>query len=378
MNTPEQNKSLAAHIEHTLLKPDSTLEQITKLCEEAIQYGFNSVCVAPYFVQHAKKTLKKNDINVVTVVGFPLGYNTVSSKVEETKKAINSGAHEIDMVINISALKSNDIATVQNDIQSVVTACHLQNKICKVIIETCYLNEDEIKLACKICADCEADYVKTSTGYGTEGMVLHKGRISEMATGEGEGKTLVSTLPSYLNALAGRGVHIVTVNDYLARRDCEWNAPLFEFHGLRVDCIDYHQPNSAARRNAYLADITYGTNNEFGFDYLRDNMASNLDELVQRKHHYAMVDEVDSVLIDDARTPLIISGPVPKGDDQQFYQLKPRIEKLVNAQKAYINTALTDAKKLIAAGNDKEGGFKLLQAYLHYPIHFLLFEPILY
>lgn len=197
------------------------------------------------------------------------------------------------------------------------------------------------------------------------GMVLHKGRISEMATGEG--KTLVSTLPSYLNALAGRGVHIVTVNDYLARRDCEWNAPLFEFHGLRVDCIDYHQPNSGARRNAYLADITYGTNNEFGFDYLRDNMASNLDELVQRKHHYAMVDEVDSVLIDDARTPLIISGPVPKGDDQQFYQLKPRIEKLVNAQKAYINTALTDAKKLIGAGSDKEGGFKLLQAYRGLP-----------
>ncbi|MFY8021962.1 MAG: deoxyribose-phosphate aldolase [Bacteroidia bacterium] len=172
MSTPEQNKSLAEHIEHTLLKPDASLEHITKLCEEAIQYGFNSVCVAPYFVQHAKKTLKKNNINVVTVVGFPLGYNTVSSKVEETKKAINSGAQEIDMVINISALKSGDIATVQNDIQSVVTACHLQNKICKVIIETCYLSEEEIKLACKICADCEADYVKTSTGYGTAGATV--------------------------------------------------------------------------------------------------------------------------------------------------------------------------------------------------------------
>jgi len=197
------------------------------------------------------------------------------------------------------------------------------------------------------------------------GIVLHKGRISEMATGEG--KTLVSTLPSYLNALAGRGVHIVTVNDYLARRDAEWNAPLFEFHGLRVDCIDYHQPNSAQRRNAYLADITYGTNNEFGFDYLRDNMASSIDELVQRKHHYAMVDEVDSVLIDDARTPLIISGPVPRGEDQQFYALKPRIEKLVAAQRAYINTALADAKKLIGQGNDKDGGFKLLQAYRGMP-----------
>ena len=197
------------------------------------------------------------------------------------------------------------------------------------------------------------------------GIVLHQGKISEMATGEG--KTLVSTLPAYLNALSGQGVHIVTVNDYLARRDCEWNGPLFEFHGLRVDCIDYHQPNSPERRNAYTADLIYGTNNEFGFDYLRDNMARDLTELVQRKHHFAMVDEVDSVLIDDARTPLIISGPVPKGDDQQFHALKPRIEKIVNAQKAFANTALNEAKKLIAAGNDKEGGFRLLQAYRGLP-----------
>jgi preprotein translocase subunit SecA len=197
------------------------------------------------------------------------------------------------------------------------------------------------------------------------GIVLHEGKISEMATGEG--KTLVSTLPAYLNALAGQGVHIVTVNDYLAKRDCEWNAPLFEFHGLRVDCIDYHEPNSPERRNAYAADITYGTNNEFGFDYLRDNMARDVQELVQRKHHFAMVDEVDSVLIDDARTPLIISGPIPKGDDQQFHVLKPRIERLVNAQKTYINTALSDAKKLVAAGNEKDGGFKLLQAYRGLP-----------
>ena len=199
------------------------------------------------------------------------------------------------------------------------------------------------------------------------GIVLHQGKISEMATGEG--KTLVSTLPAYLNALAGQGVHIVTVNDYLARRDCEWNAPLFEFHGLRVDCIDYHQANSPERRNAYMADLTYGTNNEFGFDYLRDNMSRDITELVQRKHHFAMVDEVDSVLIDDARTPLIISGPVPKGDDQQFHQLKPRIEKLVAAQKNYINTALADAKKLIAVNNDKDGGFKLLQAHRGLPKH---------
>jgi preprotein translocase subunit SecA len=197
------------------------------------------------------------------------------------------------------------------------------------------------------------------------GVVLHSGKISEMATGEG--KTLVSTLPAYLNALGGQGVHVVTVNDYLARRDCEWNGPLFEFHGLRVDCLDYHQPNSPERRNAYLADITYGTNNEFGFDYLRDNMSRDVSELVQRKHHFAMVDEVDSVLIDDARTPLIISGPIPKGDDQQFHILKPRIEKLVSIQRSFINNALAEAKKLIESGNEKDGGFKLLQAYRGLP-----------
>src|SRR5450432_4414836 len=167
------------------------------------------------------------------------------------------------------------------------------------------------------------------------GAVLHSGKIAEMATGEG--KTLVSTLPAYLNALAGEGVHIVTVNDYLARRDSEWNGPIFEWLGLTVDCIDKHQPNSEERRKAYLADITYGTNNEFGFDYLRDNMVHTPEEMVQRKHHYAMVDEVDSVLIDDARTPLIISGPVGRDDTtQQFFELKPRIEKLVDAQKRAI------------------------------------------
>ncbi len=191
------------------------------------------------------------------------------------------------------------------------------------------------------------------------GMVLHSGKIAEMATGEG--KTLVSTLPAYLNALGGRGVHIVTVNDYLARRDCEWNGPLFKFHGLSVDCIDYHQPNSPERRKAYLADITYGTNNEFGFDYLRDNMCHDPEELVQRKHHFAMVDEVDSVLIDDARTPLIISGPVPKGDEHEFGNLKPRIEKIVEAQKRYVNSALAEAKRLIEAGDEKGGGLALLR-----------------
>jgi preprotein translocase subunit SecA len=197
------------------------------------------------------------------------------------------------------------------------------------------------------------------------GMVLHNGKIAEMATGEG--KTLVSTLPAYLNALSGQGVHLVTVNDYLAKRDSEWNGPIFQFHGITVDCIDRHQPNSPARRKAYQADITYGTNNEFGFDYLRDNMAHTPGELVQRKHHFAMVDEVDSVLIDDARTPLIISGPVPRGDIHEFQELKPRIERLVEAQKRFVNTALIDAKRLIAAGKNEEGGLALYRAYRGLP-----------
>src|SRR6478609_8505898 len=199
------------------------------------------------------------------------------------------------------------------------------------------------------------------------GIVLHNGKIAEMATGEG--KTLVSTLPSYLNALAGEGVHIVTVNDYLARRDSEWNGPIFEWLGLRVDCIDKHQPNSEERRRAYQADLTYGTNNEFGFDYLRDNMVHSPEEMVQRKHHYAMVDEVDSVLIDDARTPLIISGPVPKGDEQQYHLLKSRVERLVDMQKQVTNKYLNEAKKLFAEGNDdpKGGGLALMRAFRGLP-----------
>ena len=197
------------------------------------------------------------------------------------------------------------------------------------------------------------------------GVVLHQGKIAEMATGEG--KTLVATLPVFLNALAGKGVHVVTVNDYLARRDSEWMGPIYEFHGFAVDCIDKHQPNSEARRKAYNADITFGTNNEFGFDYLRDNMAIAPDDLVQRKHHFAIVDEVDSVLIDDARTPLIISGPVPKGDDQMFEEYKPKVEKLVNAQRALITQLLADAKKLIAEGNTDEGGKLLLRAFKGMP-----------
>ena len=199
------------------------------------------------------------------------------------------------------------------------------------------------------------------------GIALHKGKISEMATGEG--KTLVATLPVFLNALAGKGVHIVTVNDYLARRDSEWMGPIFEFHGLRIDCIDIHEPNSEQRRNAYLADVTYGTNNEFGFDYLRDNMTREPDELVQRGHHYAIVDEVDSVLIDDARTPLIISGPIAKGDEHEFHDLKPKIEKLVNAQRNLITNLLAEVKKQFAEGKEKEAGFGILRIYRGLPKH---------
>ncbi len=197
------------------------------------------------------------------------------------------------------------------------------------------------------------------------GVALHQGKIAEMATGEG--KTLVATFPVFLNALTGRGVHLVTVNDYLAKRDTEWMGPMYMFHGLSVDCVDKHEPNSDNRRKAYAADVTFGTNNEFGFDYLRDNMALSPSDLVQRKHNYAIVDEVDSVLIDDARTPLIISGPTPKGEDQLFDELKPQVQKLVNAQKTLFNTIFADAKKLLASGNEKDGGFKLLQSFKALP-----------
>jgi preprotein translocase subunit SecA len=200
------------------------------------------------------------------------------------------------------------------------------------------------------------------------GVVLHQGKIAEMATGEG--KTLVATLPVFLNALTGNGVHIVTVNDYLSKRDSEWMGPLFMFHGLSVDCIDKYRPNSEERRQAYLADITYGTNNEFGFDYLRDNMATSPMDLVQRKHHYAIVDEVDSVLIDDARTPLIISGPVPKGEDQLFEEFRPTVERLVNAQKVLATKYLTDARNLLKSENEKEreeGALALFRSYKGLP-----------
>ncbi|MDO4995444.1 MAG: preprotein translocase subunit SecA, partial [Bacteroidales bacterium] len=200
------------------------------------------------------------------------------------------------------------------------------------------------------------------------GVVLHQGKIAEMATGEG--KTLVATLPVFLNALTRNGVHVVTVNDYLAKRDSEWMGPLYMFHGLSVDCIDKHQPNSDARRKAYQADVTFGTNNEFGFDYLRDNMAMRPEELVQRSHNYAIVDEVDSVLIDDARTPLIISGPVPKGDDQMFEEYCPIVEKLVEAQRRQATELLATARKQINSDDQKEveaGFLALFRAYKAMP-----------
>ncbi len=197
------------------------------------------------------------------------------------------------------------------------------------------------------------------------GIAMHQGKIAEMQTGEG--KTLVATLPVYLNALSGKGVHLVTVNDYLAKRDSAWMSPIFEFHGLSVDCIDYHQPNSEARRKAYLADITYGTNNEFGFDYLRDNMSHTPEDLVQRKHHFAIVDEVDSVLIDDARTPLIISGPIPEGDRHEFDELKPKVADLYSKQRTILTSVLSEAKKKIAEGNTEEGGILLLRVYRGLP-----------
>ncbi|WP_255297356.1 DEAD/DEAH box helicase [Anaerophaga thermohalophila] len=201
------------------------------------------------------------------------------------------------------------------------------------------------------------------------GVVLHQGKIAEMATGEG--KTLVATLPVFLNALTGRGVHLVTVNDYLAKRDSEWMGPIYQFHGLSVDCIDKHQPNSEERRKAYKADVTYGTNNEFGFDYLRDNMAISPKDLVQRTHNYAIVDEVDSVLIDDARTPLIISGPVPdKGADELFMEFRPKVEKLFEAQRALVTKILAEAKQKLKSDDPKvqdEGSLLLLRAYKGLP-----------
>jgi len=321
--------------------------------------------------------------------------NTLKDKevlITELKQQIESGGLEIDQVEviyhNIDSIEKEIIETIEKTLLEVLpvvfsvvkeTARRFkENEFIEVTATEMDKNLASQRNSVQI-HGTKARYMNTWIAGGNPltwdmihydeqligGVVLHQGKISEMATGEG--KTLVATLPVFLNALAGRGVHIVTVNDYLSKRDSEWMGPIFEFHGLMVDCIDKHQPNSESRRKAYLADITYGTNNEFGFDYLRDNMAISPTDLVQRKHHYAIVDEVDSVLIDDARTPLIISGPVPRGEDQSFEEFKPQVEKLVTIQRNLVTNMLAEAKKLIAEDKNEEGGFKLLQSFKGLP-----------
>src|SRR5436190_5641412 len=310
----------------------------------------------------AAKKQEAEDLSSLDITGRDLIYQEVDKMRKERDEKIEEILKEL--LPEAFAVVKETARRFKENSELVSTATELD--------KTLSLNRLYIRID-----DDKAIYKNTWTAAGGEvtwnmvhydvqligGIVLHEGKIAEMATGEG--KTLVSTLPAYLNALAGEGVHIVTVNDYLARRDSEWNGTIYEWLGLTVDCIDKHQPNTQQRRNAYLADITYGTNNEFGFDYLRDNMVHSQEEMVQRKHHYAMVDEVDSVLIDDARTPLIISGPVPKGEDQQFHILKPRVQQLVEAQERIIRGNLNDARKKFAEGDDdpKSGGLSLYRAY---------------
>lgn len=312
--------------------------------------------------------------------------------IQELKQQVESGNFEIeeveDIYRNIDKIEKEIIETIENSLMEILpTAFSLIKETARRFKEQEFIEvtatEMDKNLASQrnsiVIHGDNARFMNTWMAGGNPivwdmvhydeqligGVVLHQGKISEMATGEG--KTLVATLPVFLNALAGRGVHVVTVNDYLSKRDSEWMGPIFEFHGLAVDCIDKHQPNSESRRKAYQADVTYGTNNEFGFDYLRDNMAISPNDLVQRKHHYAIVDEVDSVLIDDARTPLIISGPVPRGEDQSFEEFKPQVEKLVSIQRNLVTNMLADAKKLIAEGKTEDGGFKLLQSFKGLP-----------
>ena len=324
-------------------------------------------------VQDAIKTEQTeiNDIRSKVELDFEMDIDTKESLYKEVDELEKTITKKIEEVLNeilpeaYAILKDTSRRFSENE-ELVVTANDFDAKLSK--------NHKNIEIR-----GSQAAWKNKWTAAGVEvlwnmvhydvqligGAVLHSGKISEMATGEG--KTLVSTLPVFLNALSGRGVHVVTVNNYLAKRDSEWNAPLFQFHGLSVDCIDKHDPNTEERRQAYLADITYGTNNEFGFDYLRDNMARELSDLVQRKHNFAIVDEVDSVLIDDARTPLIISGPTPSGDKHEFMEFKPRVEKLLAAQKSFVQLCLTDAKRLFAEGNEKEAGIPLLRAYRGLP-----------
>ena len=361
-----------------------------------------------------KKDLKKITPIVKEINNYQEKLNKISNdklrnKTIEFKNLISNSRSEIDKEINdLNNLvnQTNDINEKEELYEKIDEKENEANKITNEILDnilpeafavvketaTRFLNNSKIKVTASendILLSHKFDYIKIDDNQafwsnkwdaaGKEivwdmihydvqligGIVLHQGKIAEMQTGEG--KTLVATLPVYLNALTGKGVHLVTVNDYLAKRDSAWMAPIFQFHGFSIDCIDYYKPNSSERKQAYEADITYGTNNEFGFDYLRDNMAHNKDDLVQRKHNYAIVDEVDSVLVDDARTPLIISGPTPLGDRHEYDQLKPKISSLVNNQKTLMNKVLADAKAYIKSGDNENGGLFLLRVFRGLP-----------
>ena len=361
-----------------------------------------------------KKDLKKITPIVKEINNYQEKLNKISNdklrnKTIEFKNLISNSRSEIDKEINdLNNLvnQTNDINEKEELYEKIDEKENEANKITNEILDnilpeafavvketaTRFLNNSKIKVTASendILLSHKFDYIKIDDNQafwsnkwdaaGKEivwdmihydvqligGIVLHQGKIAEMQTGEG--KTLVATLPVYLNALTGKGVHLVTVNDYLAKRDSAWMAPIFQFHGFSIDCIDYYKPNSSERKQAYEADITYGTNNEFGFDYLRDNMAHNKDDLVQRKHNYAIVDEVDSVLVDDARTPLIISGPTPLGDRHEYDQLKPKISSLVNNQKTLMNKVLADAKAYIKSGDNENGGLLLLRVFRGLP-----------
>tara|TARA_Y100001970_G_scaffold248652_1_gene318395 strand:+ start:15216 stop:18569 length:3354 start_codon:yes stop_codon:yes gene_type:complete len=361
-----------------------------------------------------KKDLKKITPIVKEINNYQEKLNKISNdklrnKTFEFKNLISNSRSEIDKEINdLNNLvnQTNDINEKEELYEKIDEKENEANKITNEILDnilpeafavvketaTRFLNNSKIKVTASendILLSHKFDYIKIDDNeafwsnkwdaagkeivwdmihYDVQligGIVLHQGKIAEMQTGEG--KTLVATLPVYLNALTGKGVHLVTVNDYLAKRDSAWMAPIFQFHGFSIDCIDYYKPNSSERKQAYEADITYGTNNEFGFDYLRDNMAHNKDDLVQRKHNYAIVDEVDSVLVDDARTPLIISGPTPLGDRHEYDQLKPKISSLVNNQKTLMNKVLADAKAYIKSGDNENGGLLLLRVFRGLP-----------
>lgn len=340
--TQEFRERIKAHLE-------TTDNEIATLSRQAEELPFSDITGKDTLYQQVDKLIKERDKEIEKILQeiLPEAYALVKETAHRFKEntEISSTATALDRDLSVK----KDYITIQGD-----KAVYKNSWTAGGNLITWNMVHYDVQLI--------------------GGTVLHQGKIAEMATGEG--KTLVSTLPAYLNALAKQGVHIVTVNDYLAKRDSEWNGPIFEWLGLTVDCIDKHNPNSADRRKAYQADITYGTNNEFGFDYLRDNMVHSPEEMVQRKHHFAMVDEVDSVLIDDARTPLIISGPVPKGDEQQYHLLKDRVKGLFEMQKQVVNKYLIDAKKQYGEGEDdaRTGGLSLMRAFRGLPKHSALIK----